>query len=181
MNGLVLERLPEQEPDTTEGEARIAASFTPRWINKTLERFVVLLNWRITSANLKLLSQEWTNFFGKWRVTDQVVDLAVEMACKQWLKMPDNTTKAFSEILCRAQDEVERLKNPQVVVERSFGALDSLIDACTAVCKKIKQKHPEMDYMNDIPIHLNSLRITAKQQNPDADDLALLRIVWGMV
>jgi hypothetical protein len=144
-----------------------------------LDRLVNLFNWRIAAKQLLGLSDEWSRLFGKWRVTQEIADKAVDICRKEWERVPVNVTREFEKILSQAMTVVAS-KNKTMAPIKSHYWADELTDAGAQICKRIKAKHPDATWP-EVSQMLSSHKISVRKENPKASEIEILRMVWGMV
>lgn len=141
--------------------------------------------WRLTNEGLLGLSAEWGRTFANWHVTDEEVDAAIELCKDEWNRVPENVTKAFRELLNKAIARC-KAKNEPVHTIYPKSPESELADARAGCCKRIKNKHYanqpwDMPLACEIGTMLTSLEKTARQENPKASDIEILRMVWALI
>lgn len=127
------------------------------------------------------LNDEWVKTFGKWRVTMQEVDLAIELCKAEWTRVPENVTKVFREKLDAAIEKIKTQMGVKSSEPKGYRELDGVMDAGVKVCARLKEKYPQASWMKEIPMLLDGLKNQAKAKHPEASDLEVLRIVWRML
>ncbi len=142
---------------------------------------------RISDKGMLALSDEWGRTFGNWRVTAEELDAAIELCKAEWERVPENITRAFRSLLNKAIENLRARRDIGKIAEVDYGNPDEkLAQAGAACCKKIKEKNfPNekwgMQLAKEVAVIFASHKISARQVNPKASELDILKIVLSLV
>lgn len=145
-----------------------AAPKRMHWIDNALDRLrAIFTTWNVSDAAIVGLSAEWARAFGKWHVTQDVVDKAIDHCRDAWGRVPFNITKEFEVILQKAMTAKDI---GATVASPSYSKQEHYYQIFDRIVKKIKSKNPGLigqEGGKEINEMIQSHLIYARQQNPE--------------
>lgn len=101
----------------------------------------IFATWNVSDAAIVGLSAEWARVFGPWRVTEDVVEKAIDHCRSAWTRIPPNVTKEFEVILQKAMTAKD-IGVPVTVP--SYSKQEHYYQIFDRIVKKIKSKNPDL-------------------------------------